>query len=169
MTLTVNTSRTQITINEPLLDLFIATPINYTKVDIQIFQNSIITSTTKTYTPTSLITNVTDVATVAGVEYINPSFFGASEFVQGVYDVIVTLTSPSQIQTSEGCLYVENGLKCQVDEVLVDTTLTIQERILQGLKYQSLISSQECPCECKKKIELYLNLVDSLSNNCTSC
>lgn len=169
MILVTNTARTQITITSDLLNLFITSPSSYTSVEVKIFQNSTTTSTTKTYTPTSLITSSTDVSTVSGIEYINPSFFGTTEFVQGVYDVIVTLNSSTRIQTEEGCLYVENGLKCQVDTLLVDETKTIQERILEGLKYQSLVSSAECPCKCKDKVELYLNLVDSITNKCHTC
>jgi hypothetical protein len=152
-----------------LLDLFIATPASYTSVEVKIFQNSTTASTTKTYTPASLITGVTDVATNAGVETISPSFFGATEFVQGVYDIVVTLKSTSAIQNDEGCLYVENGLKCQVDTYLLDETITVNERVLEGLKYQSLASSADCPCKCKEKIELYLNLIDNLTNKCKTC
>jgi hypothetical protein len=169
MVLTIDTNRTQITIVDTLLDLFIATPASYTKVDVQIFHNSSTTSTTKTYTSLAPIGATGDVVTIADVEYINPSFFTAVEFVQGVYYVVVTLTSSSQIQTSEGCLYVENGLKCQVDTLLLDETKTIQERVLEGLKYQSLVSSAECPCKCKDKIELYLNLVNTITNKCKTC
>jgi len=169
MTLSINTNRALFTISSTLLDSFIASPASYTDIKIQIYQNDVVNSTIKTYTSTNLITSSTDVATIAGVEYINPSFLNASEFVQGVYDIIVTLTSPSQIQTDEGCFYVENGLKCQIDDILVNESKSIEERILEGLKYQSLISATDCVCKCKEKIQLYLNLIKSISNQCQTC
>ena len=170
MTLTIdNTTRANIIIASTILDDFITAPASYTNIKIQIYQNSITDSVTETYTDSDPIDATTNVATVAGTEYINPAFFGATEFVQGVYHVIVTLTDDSSIQTDEGCIYVENGLKCLVDDYLINEKPTVQERILQGLKYQSLISATECPCKCDKKTELYLDLIDSLTNKCTTC
>jgi len=168
MTLTINSGRTQFSILSSLLNSFIGSPSSYTKIEIKIFQNTTETSTIKTYTSVSPITSSTDVATIAGLEYINPSFLGATEFVQGVYNVIVILTSVSGIQTDEGCIYVENGLKCDVDEYLLNSSVNILERVLAGLKYQSLISSEECPCKCDKKIKIYNSLID-INNTCQGC
>lgn len=169
MTLSINSNRTQISILDTLLNTFIATPGNYIDIDVQIYFNSITDSTTKTYSSTSLITGITDVSTSAGLEYINPSFFGGTEFAQGVYHIIVTLTSESEIQTSEGCLFVENTIACDVNDYRLDTTHTIYERINVGLDYYMLTKSQSCTCGCNNLIEIYNNLIIKMANTCATC
>ena len=168
MTLTINTGRTQISILDSLLNAFLIAPANYTGIDIQIYYNSTTSSVTETYSAAVPITTSTPVASITGLEYINPSFFGATIFEQGVYHILITLTSDSEIETSEGCLYVENGLKCDVDEYLLNPSVDILERVLAGIKYQSLISATECPCKCDKKIKIYNNLID-INNTCQGC
>lgn len=170
MSLTINTSRTLMTIESTLLDSFIASPASYTNVKVTIYKNSTTTSTTEIYTNADPITTTTNVASNGDVETILPTFFGVGNttFEQGVYHVVVSLLSPSESSTEEYCLYVENGLKCLVDDVLIDESKDVKNRILEGLKYQSLVSSTECPCKCGQKIELYLNLIDSI-DNCTAC
>ena len=74
MTLTVNTSRTQISILSTLLNSFIASPASYTNIKVQMYFNSTSASTTETYSSTRLITSSTPVSTSGGLEYINPSF-----------------------------------------------------------------------------------------------
>lgn len=168
MTLSINSGRTQISILSTLLNSFIASPASYTDVKVQIYFNDTTISTTETYSSTRLITGSTPVSTSGGLEYINPAFLSGTEFLQGVYNIKVTLTSLSEIQTDEGCLYVENGLKCDIDEYLLNSSVDILERVLAGIKYQSLISVTECPCKCDKKIKIYNNLVD-INNTCQGC
>jgi hypothetical protein len=169
MILSINTNRTLITIQSTLLDLFIATPSSYTSVEVKIFQNSTTASTTETYSSTRLITSSTPVSTVAGLEYINPSFLSTTIFAQGVYHIVVTLTSPSEILTDEGCIFVSTTLPCDVNTYRLDTTHTLPERIDAGLNYYMLTKSQDCPCGCDNLIEIYNNLVTTLTNNCTTC
>ncbi len=168
MVLTINTGRTQISILDSLLNAFLTAPADYTDIDIQIYFNSITSSTTETYSVAVPITTSTPIASVAGLEYINPSFFDTTIFKQGVYHILITLNSDSEIETSEGCLYVEDGLKCDVDEYLLDSSVDILDRVLAGIKYQSLISATECPCKCDKKIKIYNNLID-INNTCQGC
>lgn len=168
MTLSINSGLTQISILDTLLNTFLAAPASYTDIDIQIYLNSTTDSTTKTYSVSVPITTSTPVASVSSLEYINPSFFSATTFEQGVYHFLITLTSEEEIQTSEGCLYIEDGLRCDVDEHLLDESVDILTRVLNGLKYDSLVSAAECPCKCDKKIEIYNDLID-LSNTCQGC
>lgn len=169
MTLSINSpTNTQISILSTLLNSFISSPASYTDIKVQIYFNSTSASTTETYSSTRLITSSTPVSTSGGLEYINPSFLSASIFSQGVYHIVVTLTSSSEILTDEGCLYVENGLKCDVDEYILNSSVDILERVLAGIKYQSLISATECPCKCDKKIKIYNNLID-INNTCQGC
>lgn len=169
MVLSINSpTNTIITIVSDELNAFIASPGSYIDIDIQIFLNSTTDSTTETYSSTSLITGATNVRTSGGTETIVPAFFDGTEFEQGVYHVLITLTSEEEILTDEGCLYIEDGLKCDVDEHLLDESVNILTRVLNGLKYNSLISAAECPCKCDKKIEIYNDLID-LSNTCQGC
>lgn len=170
MTLSINTSRTQISILSTLLNSFISNPASYTNVKVQIYFNSISTSTTETYSSTRLITSSTPVSTSGGLEYINPSFLTTTEFAQGVYHIAVTLTSPSEILTDEGCIFVEDNIACDVNTYRLDSTHTLQERIDAGLNYYMLTKSQDCPCGCDNLIEIYNNLVTTLANNtCATC
>jgi hypothetical protein len=169
MTLSINSpTNTIITIVDTLLNDFIAAPASYTDIDIQIYFNSTTSSTTETYTDADPITTSTNIASNSGVETVNPAFFGGTSFEQGIYHFIITLTSESEIETSEGCLYVEDGLKCDVDEYILNSSVDILERVLAGIKYQSLISATECPCKCDKKIKIYNNLID-INNTCQGC
>lgn len=167
--ITINSSRTVISIESDLLDLFVTNPASYTSVTVKIYKDSTTSSTDEVYTNASPITTLTNVATDGTNETILPSFLSLTEFGQGVYYITVNLLSSTTSSTEEHCLYVDNGLKCKVDSLLMDETKFVQERVLQGLKYQSLASSIECPCKCGQKIELYLNLIDSIDNNCTTC
>lgn len=171
MVLSINSpTNTIITISSTLLDDFIATPASYTDIDIQIYFNSTTDSTTETYSNSVPITGVTNVATNAGVETINPAFFGATEFAQGIYHVVIALTSDAEIQTDEGCLFVEDTIACDVNTYRLDTTHTLQQRIDAGLDYYMLTKSQDCTCGCDDLTEIYNNLVIKLdSNPCTTC
>ena len=170
MTLSINEDRTVITVVDSLLNSFIATPASYTDIDIQIYFNSTTDSTTETYSNSVPITGVTNVATNGGVETINPAFFGAIEFAQGIYHIVITLTSESEIETSEGCLFVEDGVACDINTYRLDTSHTLTERLNVGLDYYMLTKSQSCTCGCDNLIEIYNNLVLILDNNpCTTC
>lgn len=168
MILTINTARTLITIESTLLDSFVAAPASYTNITITGYFNDTATGITETYTSAIPITAVTNVATNAGVETINPSFFSTTEFAQGVYRFYIVLISPTTIETDEGCIYVENGLKCNVDTYMLDETKTVNERVFAGLKYRALSSDVDCPCKCDNLIELYNNL-NELLTNCKTC
>lgn len=168
MTLSINNDL--ITIESTLLDDFIATPAGYENIVISIYHNNTISSVSETYDSLTPITGSTNVATNAGVETISPDFLTASTFTQGVYKIKIALRSSTQIQTDEGCLYVENGLKCLIDDVLLDETKSMAERVLTGLKYNMLLDVANCDCKCDKYIELYNNLITLTSGSkCQSC
>ncbi len=170
MTLSINTELTLIQITSTLLNSFITSPVSYTNITVEIWHNSVVTSTSEVYTSTVPITGSTNVSTVLGIEYINPSFLSTSIFAQGVYHIVVTLTSPSEILTDEGCLFVEDTVACDVNTYRLDTTHILQERIDAGLSYYMLTKSQDCPCGCDNLIEIYNNLVTTLANNtCATC
>lgn len=169
MTLSINTALTQIAIVDTLLNSFIASPTSYTNIVIAGYFNSNDNVTSFTYTNTTPITTTTEVASVAGEEHINPAFFNITTFNQGVYRFVITLTSPSTVETSEGCLYVDNGLKCKVDTYMLNEANTVTERVFAGLKYRSLSSSIDCPCKCDNLFELYDNLIDLTNGNCKTC
>lgn len=170
MTLSINTGRTQISILSTLLNSFISSPASYTDIKVQMYFNSTSASTTETYSSTRLITSSTPVSTSGGLEYINPSFLSTSIFAQGVYHIVVTLTSSSEILTDEGCLLVQDTIACDVNTYRLDTSHTLQERIDAGLSYYMLTKSQDCVCGCDNLIEIYNNLVTTLANNtCTTC
>lgn len=170
MTLSINNDRTQLFIESTILDDFIATPSDYTDVDIQIYFNSTTSSTTETYTDADPITTSTNVASNAGVETINPAFFGATEFAQGIYHFIITLSSESEIQTSEGCLFVEDTIACDVNTYRLLSTVDLNKRLNAGIDYYMLTQSQSCTCGCDNLIEIYNNLITTIANNpCTTC
>lgn len=170
MTLSINSERTQISILDTLLNLFIATPGDYVDIDVQIFFNSTTSSTTKTYSSTSLITSSTAVSTSGGLEYINPSFFNETSFSEGIYHIIITLTSEDEIQTSEGCLFVQDTIACDVNAYRLLTTIDLNKRLNAGIDYYMLTQSQECTCGCDNLIEIYNNLVTTIANNtCSTC
>ncbi len=170
MTLSINSGRTQISILDTLLNLFIATPGDYTDIDVQIFFNSTTSSTTKTYSVSVPITTSTPVSSVAGLEYINPSFFDTTIFEQGIYHFIITLTSESEIETSEGCLFVEDTIACDVNTYRLLTTVDLTKRLNAGIDYYMLTKSQSCTCGCDNLVEIYNNLITTVANNtCTTC
>jgi hypothetical protein len=171
MTLSINSpANTQITISSTLLNSFIASPASYTDVKVQMYFNSTSASTTETYTSTRLITSSTPVSTSAGLEYINTSFLNTSVFAQGVYHIVVTLTSSSEILTDEGCLFVEDDIACDVNTYRLLSTVDLNKRLNAGLDYYMLTKSQDCSCGCDNLIEIYNNLVTTLANNtCSTC
>jgi len=168
MTLTVNEDRTIITVVSTLLTDFVGNEGDYTNIIIQIYFNSTTNSTSETYDEDNLITSVTNVFDNSGTNGINPAFFDATEFAQGVYHIIITLTSEASIQTDEGCIFVEEDLGCDLDEYLLDENRPILERVLAGEKYKRLLAAQDCACKCDKKITIYNSLVD-IQNSCQSC
>ncbi len=170
MVLTINSGRTQISILSTLLNSFIASPASYTDIKVQMYFNSTSASTTETYSSTRLITSSTPVSTVAGLEYINTSFLGSSEFAQGVYHIVITLTSPSEILTDEGCILVSTTLPCDVNTYRLLSDVDLNKRLNVGLDYYMLTKSQDCPCGCNSLIEIYNNLITTLANNtCATC
>ena len=170
MTLTINPALDLITVSSSLLDGFIASPISYTSLTVTIYHNSTETSVSEVYTDTDPITAITNVQTNAGVETIVPECLNMDTFTQGVYHVVISLKSSTQIQTEEGCLYVENGLKCLVDDYMLDETKSMEDRVLTGLKYNILLDVANCDCKCDKYIDLYNNLVILTgSEKCKTC
>lgn len=170
MILSYNTDRTIITISSSLLDDFIATPEDYTDVDIQIYFNSTTSSTTETYSEDDLITDVTNVATDSGVTWVNPAFFNTTEFSQGIYHVVITLTSTGSIQTDEGCIFIESTIACDVNDYRLLSTVDLNKRLNVGIDYYMLTKSQSCTCGCDNLVEIYNNLITTLANNtCSTC
>ena len=166
--ISINTTRTIITIESTLLDSFIATPASYTNV---VITGSISggSDVVETYSSTNLITAVTNVATNAGIETINPAFFTATEFVQGVYQFDIKLTSATTIEQETFCLFVENGLACSVNDYR-NLEKTLQEKLLVTSDYLLLKESTECACKCEQLVEIYNNLITTLSNQkCSTC
>lgn len=170
MTLSINNDRSQISIVDELLNDFIADPASYVDIDVQIFFNSTTDSTTETYSSTNLITDSTPVSTSGGLEYINPSFFGSTIFEQGVYHILIVLTSESQIETSEGCLFVEDTIACDINEYRLTSTIDLNKRLNVGIDYYMLTKSQSCTCGCDNLVEIYNNLITTIANNtCSTC
>ena len=170
MTLSINEDRTVITIVDSLLNSFIAAPADYTDIDIQIYFNSTTTATTETYTDADPITTSTNVASNGGVETVNPAFFSATEFAQGIYHFTITLTSESEIETSDGCLFVEDTIACDVNTYRLLSTVDLTKRLNAGIDYYMLTKSQSCTCGCDNLIEIYNNLITTVANNtCTTC
>lgn len=170
MTITYNSDRTLLTVSSTLLDDFIADETAYTNIKVQIFFNSTTSSTTETYTENTPITTTTNVASNGGVETINPAFFGVTEFAQGIYHVIITLTSGTQIETDEGCIFVEDTIACDVNEYRLLSTVDLNKRLNVGIDYYMLTKSQSCTCGCDNLVEIYNNLITTVANNtCTTC
>lgn len=170
MTLSINNALDLITIESVLLDNFIANPASYETIIISIYHNNIVSPVSETYDSLTPIAEDTNVATNADVETISPAFLTVSTFTQGVYKIKIALRSSTQIQTDEGCLYIEDGLKCLIDDVLVDEIKSMAERVLTGLKYNMLLEVANCDCKCDKYIELYNNLITLTSGSkCQSC
>ncbi len=170
MTLTIDSSRTSITIDSTLLDNFIANPGNYTNVAVRMYVSDISSYTEEVYDSSNPITSSTNVQTNGGVETIVPGFLNASEFAQGQYKVEVILTDSSGITTDQGCLFVEDTIKCDIDNLRSDVSLSDEEKVLLGLDYFLLSMTASCDCECDKLIDLYNNLILRISNNdCSGC
>lgn len=170
MTLSCNNNRTIITIQSDLLDDFIADESAYTDIKVQIFFNSTTASTTETYTEDDPITTTTNVASNGGVETINPAFFTTTSFAQGIYHVVITLTSTDSIQTDEGCLFVEDTIACDVNDYRLLSTVDLIKRLNVGIDYYMLTKSQLCTCGCDNLVEIYNNLITTVANNtCTTC
>ena len=171
MNLSINSpTNTIITITSTLLNSFIAAPASFTDVTIQIFFNSTTTSTTETYTSADPITGSTNVATNAGVETILPAFFGGTEFAEGIYSILITLSSDEEILTDAGCLFVQDTIACDVNTYRLITTVDLNKRLSAGIDYYMLTQSQECVCGCDNLIEIYNNLVTTIANNtCSTC
>lgn len=169
MTLSINGTFDLITVSSEELDDFISSPGSYVDVVVTGYYNSTTDSTSKTYTSTSPITGSTDVSTSAGVEKINPSFFGGTAFEAGVYYFTVTLTSEAGIEVDEGCIFVDDGIACLVDDYRIGDA-TINDKILAGIDYTLLLNSQQCACKCLQLIELYNSLYKKLTtNSCQGC
>lgn len=170
MTLTANSERTQISILDTLLNSFLATPASFIDIDVQIYFNSTTDSTTKTYSVSVPVTTSTPIASVSSLEYINPSFFDTTIFAQGVYHILIVLTSEDEIQTSEGCIFIEEDLACTINTYREDETVLFNTRLNAGINYFMLKNSQSCPCECDKLIDLYNNLITLTdSTTCKTC
>ena len=170
MTLSVNSTRTLIEITDTLLNAFLLAPASYTNIEIKIYQNNATAATIETYSNAVPITAVTNIATIAGIEYANPSFFSATEFEQGVYHFIITLTSPTEIQTDEGCIFIEEDLACTINTYREEETIPFNTRLNAGINYFMLKNSQSCPCECEKLIDLYNSLITLTdSTTCKTC
>lgn len=170
MNLSINTTRTLITVESTLLDSFISNPSNYVDIKIDGYFSNTDAPVSHIYTNLEPIGSTTSVATNGGIETILPDFFTTTEFAQGVYQFVITLTSDTEISVDQGCLYVENGLKCDVDDYLLDESKTLLERVLIGLKYKSLLDVSTCSCKCDKYIEIYNDLIDTFdSNTCKTC
>ena len=167
MTLTPNLARTEILVSSTLLDSFVANPANYVNITIRIYYNSLTDSTVETYTDASPLTSSTNVSTLAGVEKINPAFFSGTEFQQGVYHVLITLTAEGEIQTDEGCVFVEDDLACTIDTYRLNET-NQTKKLNAGLDYFLLKNLQDCSCQCEGMIEIYNNLIN-INNKCKTC
>lgn len=167
MTVTINSLHTVLTLSSTLLNNFIGNEEDYTKITITGYFNDTETGVTETYDEDDPITSSTNVRTEAGVETLVPAFFTTTEFGEGVYHFLVTLYGET-IETDSGCIYVEDGLKCDVDDYMLDESIPILERVLAGLKYNSIVSSAECPCKCDQKIEIY-NSLTHIQDTCKTC
>jgi len=170
MTLTINSpTNTLITISSTLLDDFIATPADYTSLTIVGYFNDTTTGITEIYTEADPITTITNVASNAGVETILPSFFSATEFAQGVYQFTITLIG-DEIEVDEGCIYVEDGLKCDIDDYLLATGTELNDKLFVGIQYQSLLNATVCACKCDNLIEIYNYLIKQIDTSvCKTC
>lgn len=167
MVLSLNTAKTLMTISSTLLDDFIASPSSYTKITIQGYYNDTTTGITKEYDGGNLITSSTDVATNAGIETINPSFFSTTSFGQGVYHFVITLFG-TDIETDEGCIFSNVDLGCTVNDYREEETNQLK-KLNAGIDYFMLINTTECQCECNKLIEIYNNLIATVVNKCSTC
>lgn len=155
-----NTTFTEIIISSTLLDSFIATPSNYTQIQVIGDITCSGTTTTKTYTPTSLITASTDVRTVSGVESIVPNFFGLTTFGNGIYSFTVELTSiTGNTLKDRGCLFIDLDVKCNIPVDCLDK---------QMLHY-TLTQAQSCDCDCKKLCEILNKITDTTTDNDCNC
>lgn len=170
MTLTINEDRTVITVVSTLLTDFVGNEGDYTNIVIKIYFNSTTSSTSETYDEDNLITSVTNIFDDSGTNGINPAFFGTTEFAQGIYHVVIILTSEAEIQTSEGCLFVEDTIACDVNTYRLLTTVDLNKRLDAGIDYYMLTKSQSCTCGCDNLVEIYNNLITTVANNtCTTC
>jgi len=140
-----------------LLDDFIATPANYEKLEVVIIVNCSSTSTTKEYTSLVPITGTGDVVTIAGIEYINPSFLSVTTFTDGIYTIQVKSTDLSSVTTTDtGCLLVDCNKKCKI--AVTDTN--------SMLYYYWIDKIQDCTCDCTKLCTLYNLITEEDECNC---
>lgn len=170
MTLTINAGHTLITVVSTVLDTFIAAPASFTECVITGYYNSNTTSTIETYSSTVPITNLTNVATASGTEYFKAEFFGSSSFADGIYYFVVTLKGEAEIQTDEGCIFVDKNVACQVDDYRVNEKIDFNKRLMAVSDYYLLKNSQSCACKCSNLIDIYNSLAKQLENKkCQTC
>ena len=168
MILSINNLHTILTVSSTLLDDFIATPGDYTKITITGYFNDVDTGVTEEYDEDNLITSSTNVATSAGVETINPAFFTTTSFAQGVYHFLITLYG-TDIESDEGCIFVDDTLGCTIDDYRLEETNQFK-KLNAGIDYFILKNTANCQCNCNELIEIYNNLITQTSNsNCTTC
>lgn len=170
MTISINSSFNLMTVTSDVLDSFIAAPANYIELSVKGYHNSTTSFKEEKYTVLNPITNLTNVATAAGIEYIKPEFFENSFFTDGVYHFVVTLKSENQILTEEGCIFVDKDFKCKLDEYRVNEKIPFEKRIFAVSDYFLLKNSSECQCKCGILIDIYNNLIDDFElKKCLTC
>lgn len=157
MVLTINTDCDQITITSTLLNNFIAAPSSYTKVEV-IGKYQCGTAIVKEYTSSSPIGATGDVITSGGTEYINPSFFSADDFSDGIYSITVKLYPLSGSPTSDaGCLFVDCNTLCNI---CIDDLWSL-------LYHYTITNTQDCGCDCQKLCDMF-SLIKLASGESTS-
>lgn len=163
MTLSINSNFDQITISSTLLDNFIADPSLYTSIAITGKLNCAETGTTYTYTSASPITDSTEVSTDSGTEYINPDFFSATTFADGVYGFSIVLTPLVGATSKESsCIFVDQFIACNIEPACKDKMLW----------HYILTNTQDCNCNCAKLCEFYNLIIEEetpIQSGCTSC
>lgn len=173
MNLSINTTFNEITIESSLLDLFIATPANYTSCIVTLIKDDN-EAISETYTSSEPITALTNIKTVANVESMIPTFISSTTtlFTTGVYNIKVTLTDNTTINVDTGCLFVDYKESDQCNAEILKQIYNLDLEDVSTFEkmsiYRILEKSNECNCECEKVFRIYDYLISSL-NKCKSC
>jgi hypothetical protein len=170
MTISINSSFNLMTISSTALDTFVASPSNYIELSVKGYHNSTTSFKEEKYSVSNPITNLTNIATGSGIEYIKPEFFDNGVFTDGVYHFIFTFKSENEIVTEEACIFVDKDFKCKIDDYRINEVIPFEKRMFAVSDYFLLKNTSECQCKCGNLIEIYNNLIEDFDfKKCFTC
>lgn len=172
MTITISSDFTTITIADDILTDFLATPGDYTSVELKVYINCCETEYSATLESTDLQPD--------GSYIIDNTFFSFADTVlpDGVYQFsIEAMKTDSTYQQSTDCELVDQFLNCQVMEAVAKNTNSNA-----AFLYFLIKNAGECNCYCSDmclildailaeiNAESTVNCTSTtITNDCTTC